>query len=585
MTLARTGIACVRILALALLLTACAVATSGSDASTPLPPAPPEATAPTPTKAAAPAQPSSMTTYYIRPDGGSAEQCTGRADTAYPGSGTGQACAWDHPFRALPPQDAPRIGGGDTLIVAAGSYMMGYGAPGADACEADGAFDCMMPPVPSGPNPDRPTRILGAGWEHGCPAPPELWGTERPWFILNLTGSDNVEVACLEITDHSGCVEDHSGGLACQRDEPPYGPWAAVGIYAEDATNVILRDLNIHGLAVGGIHAGRLADWQVERVRIAGNGWSGWDGDIEGDDSNAGTLTFRQWTVEWNGCGETYPGGEPTGCWGQSAGGYGDGVGTGATGGHWIIEDSIFQHNTSDGLDLLYAREEGSQIEVRRTIARDNAGDQIKTSGPTTIENVLAVSHCGAFEGQPFTHNVDPCRAGGSAIALTLRTADQATVINSTVTGEGDCTLIVECQEGYSCSGDESVVLRNSIFFGNPEFQGGGDTTCLAWTDIDPNPIAIDHAIIQGVKNPPDPCPADSQCGVSPGVVDAGIDTFDGHLLETSPAIDSGTADGAPTYDLEGRPRDDQPDIGAYERWEPVAWAYVPTVLRNPGLR
>jgi hypothetical protein len=585
MTLARTGIACVRILALALLLTACAVATSGSDASTPLPPASPEATAPTPTKAAAPAQPSSMTTYYIRPDGGSAEQCTGRADTAYPGSGTGQACAWDHPFRALPPQDAPRIGGGDTLIVAAGSYMMGYGAPGADACEADGAFDCMMPPVPSGPNPDRPTRILGAGWEDGCPAPPELWGTERPWFILNLTGSDNVEVACLEITDHSGCVEDHSGGLACQRDEPPYGPWAAVGIYAEDATNVILRDLNIHGLAVGGIHAGRLADWQVERVRIAGNGWSGWDGDIEGDDSNAGTLTFRQWTVEWNGCGETYPGGEPTGCWGQSAGGYGDGVGTGATGGHWIIEDSIFQHNTSDGLDLLYAREEGSQIEVRRTIARDNAGDQIKTSGPTTIENVLAVSHCGAFEGQPFTHNVDPCRAGGSAIALTLRTADQATVINSTVTGEGDCTLIVECQEGYSCSGDESVVLRNSIFFGNPEFQGGGDTTCLAWTDIDPNPIAIDHAIIQGVKNPPDPCPADSQCGVSPGVVDAGIDTFDGHLLETSPAIDSGTADGAPTYDLEGRPRDDQPDIGAYERWEPVAWAYVPTVLRNPGLR
>ena len=70
--------------------------------------------------------------------------------------------------------------------------------------------------------------------------------------------------------------------------------------------------------------------------------------------ANAGTLTFRHWTVEWNGCGETYPGGEPTGCWAQEAGGYGDGVGTGETGGDWIIEDSAFLHNTSDGLDLLY---------------------------------------------------------------------------------------------------------------------------------------------------------------------------------------------------------------------------------------
>jgi len=576
MALTRTGIACARVLALALLITACAVATSESGGATPDTPAPPEA--------AAPAQSSSPTTYYVRPDGGSAERCTGRVDAAYPGSGTAQPCAWDHPFRALPPQGDPRIGGGDTLIVASGSYMMGYGAPGAGACEADAAFDCMMPPVPSGPDPDHPTRILGAGWESGCSASPELWGTERPWFILNLTGSDNVEVACLEITDHSTCVEDHTGGLACERDNPPFGSWAAVGIYAEDSANVTLRDLNVHGLAVGGVNAGRLTDWLVERVRIAGNGWSGWDGDIEGDDSNAGTLTFRQWTVEWNGCGETYPGGQPTGCWGQSAGGYGDGVGTGATGGHWIVEDSAFQYNTSDGLDLLYAREEGSQIEIRRTVARGNAGDQIKTSGPTTIENVLAVSNCGAFEGQPFTHSVDPCRAGGSAIALTLRTADQATVVNSTVTGEGDCALIVECQEGYDCSGAESVVLRNSIFLGNPEFQGGGDTTCLAWTDIDPDPIAIDHAIVDGVKNPPDPCPAGSQCGVSPGLVDEGIDTFDGHLLETSPAIDSGTADGAPADDLEGRPRDATPDIGAYERWEPVAWTYVPTVLRDPNL-
>ena len=115
-------------------------------------------------------------TYYVRTDGGSASACTGLVDAAYPGSGTHQPCAWDHPFRALPPGDTPRIAGGDTLVIGAGSYRMGYGAPGADACDAGSAFDCLMPPIPSGPDPAHRTRILGAGWNTGCAAPPQLWG-------------------------------------------------------------------------------------------------------------------------------------------------------------------------------------------------------------------------------------------------------------------------------------------------------------------------------------------------------------------------------------------------------------------------
>ena len=319
--------------------------------------------------------------YYVRTDGGSATQCTGTVDAPYPGSGVHQLCAWDHPFQALPPGAAPRIVGGDTLVIGVGDYRMGYGAPGADNCDAGGAFDCLMAPFPAGPDPAHPTRILGAGWDASCANPPELWGAERPWFIVNLTDASNVELACLEITDHSSCVESHSGGLACERENPPYGDWAAYGLYAEDSANVYLHDLNIHGLAAGGVHAGRLTDWTVENVRIAGNGSAGWDGDLWDDngDRNAGTLTFRHWTVEWNGCGETYPGEQPTGCWAQSAGGYGDGFATGASGGHWIIEDSVIRHNTSDGLDFLYVREPGSAIEIRRTLVEGNAGNQIKT--------------------------------------------------------------------------------------------------------------------------------------------------------------------------------------------------------------
>ncbi|MCK4450621.1 MAG: hypothetical protein KAX26_08520, partial [Anaerolineae bacterium] len=262
-------------LALALVWSTCAPVTQISSSPSPIPMGTQHVTRNT------------FSTYYVRPDGGSPEQCTGLVDAPYPGSGTAQPCAWDHPFRALPPDGTPRIAGGDTLIIGAGSYMMGLDTPGADNCSEYWPWGCHMPPVPSGPDPAHPTRILGEGWDTGCSDPPELWGTERAYMIINLTDASNVEVACLEITDHSGCVEFHTGGLACERDTFPFGRWAAIGLYAEDSTNVHLQDLNIHGLAHAGVWAGRLTDWTVENVRIAGNGWVGWDGDIDGDDSNS----------------------------------------------------------------------------------------------------------------------------------------------------------------------------------------------------------------------------------------------------------------------------------------------------------
>jgi len=257
-------------------------------------------------------------TYYVRMEGGDATQCTGLVDAPYPGSGANQPCAWNHPFQALPPHGTPRIAGGDTLVIGAGNYRMGYGAPGAEACDAEGSFDCVMPSIPGGPSPLSPTRILGLGWESGCANPPQLWGAERADYILNLTDASNIEIGCIEITDHSGCIEFHSGSLTCERDVSPYGDWAGYGLYAEDSSNVYLHNLNIHGLAHGGALAGRLTNWTVENVRIAANGWVGWDGDLwdEDGDSNAGEIIFRRVTVEWNGCGETYPDQQLGGCWG-----------------------------------------------------------------------------------------------------------------------------------------------------------------------------------------------------------------------------------------------------------------------------
>jgi hypothetical protein len=530
-------------------------------------------------------------TYYVRPDGGSATQCTGLANAAYPGGGTGQPCAWDHPFRALPPDGTPRIAGGDTLIIGAGSYRMGLGAPGAGACHADYPWDCHIPPIPSGPDSAHPTRILGAGWDTGCLSAPELWGTERAGVVLNLTDASHVKIACLEITDHSACVEDHTGSLACERDDYPYGDWAPDGLYAEDSADVHLWNLNIHGLATAGIRAARLTDWTVEDVRIAGNGWVGWEGDIEGNDSNAGTLIFRRWVVAWNGCGETYPGGQPTGCWAQTAGGYGDGVGTGATGGDWIIEESSFVYNTSDGLDLLY-HSLGGSITLDRVRAVGNAGNPVKLTGQAAITNSVLVGNCAYFEGQPFTYNVDPCRAGGNTLEVIYTGGEQVHIVNSTLSGQGDGLLFAGPREGHTCNGAETLVARNTVFWGDDDFTSPGDNSFLFYQEgCGSLQLDSDYNITYNAKN--------ITCGANTTYVNSGPNDLcqDPQLFSRlytipitgSPAIDAGSNGVCPTVDYLGtsRPADGDGngsaicDVGAYEGWVRVWRVYLPLIFKE----
>jgi hypothetical protein len=480
---------------------------------------------------------------------------------------------------------------------------MGYGAPGAENCQDEASsYECHIPPIPSGPDAAHPTRILGAGWDTGCVNPPELWGSGRPWFILNLTGSSHLEVACLEITDHSSCVENHTGTLACQRDTLPYGDWAPIGLHAEDSTNVYLHDLNIHGLASGGVHAGRLTDWTVERVRIAGNGSVGWDGDLWDDggkehrngDANSGTLTFRKWTVEWNGCGETYPGQQPTGCWGQEAGGYGDGVGTGVTGANWIIEDSAFLHNTSDGLDLLY-HSLGGNVVLNRVHAEGNAGNQIKITGGVAITNSVLVGNCAFFEGKSFTYWVDQCRAVGTTLVVDFTGGESVNILNTTIYGQGDGLVGGGPREGFTCDGNESIIGRNNILLGDTDYFDPGDTSFFFYQEGCGNlKFNSDYNLTYRAKN--------VTCGADDTYVYSGVNDlcqdpllsgpFTGNaygmrLISGSPAIDSGEAAVCPAEDFSGlaRPVDGDGDSlaicdrGAYEWRQSTTNLYLPVML------
>ena len=512
---------------------------------------------------------SAATTYYVRTDGGDATQCTGKADAAYPGTGTAQACAWKNPNYALPPTDVARIAGGDTLIIGPGSYQIGLGAPGAEGgrCGAGWPYDCYMAKVPSGPSATAKTRILGKGHDTSCAAPPKLWGTDRVTMVLNLQGSSNVELGCMEITDQSDCVEFHSDAATkCKRDTAPYGQWASVGVSAKASSNVHLHDLNIHGLANRGLVAGGLSNWTVERVKINANGWAGWDGDVGTGSSNSGAIVLRSVEIAWNGCGERWQTGVIHGCWGQQGGGYGDGLGTAATAGHWLIEDSFFHHNTSDGLDLLYMDgTSNSSVTVRRTYAAGNAGNQLKTKGTTLIENSVVVANCAYFNGLYNMQDMDQCRALGNAISVGLIAGQTTTIRHNTVIGEGDCLILSESGDAAS-----RLNIQNNVLIGQIDWRGNkqgnpGELSCGHYAYNSPGLTTYAANVFYNVKQAQ--CPSGSICAQDPKLKNMTMTAFDAELLSGSPLIDKGVAIAEVSNDflLQPRPSGPSADIGAME--------------------
>ena len=505
----------------------------------------------------------SAATFHVRTDGGDAAQCTGRADAPYPGSGSAQACAWKHPYYALPTDGATRIAGGDTLVIGPGDYMIGWGAPGSAGgrCYAGGPYDCYLPPIPSGPSASQPTRILGKQGMSGCTAPPKLWGNERVTKVLNLEGSSNVQIGCLEITDRSDCVEAHSNTAArCERNAAPYGQWASAGITARNSRNVLLRDVNVHGLAHTGIQAGGLTDWTLERVKINGNGWVGWDGDIGAGSSNAGRIVMRQIEIAWNGCGQRWQTGAYWACWAQQAGGYGDGLGTASTGGQWLIEDAYVHHNTSDGIDLLYLDGAATtSVVMRRVYAAANAGNQLKTRGNTTVESSVVVGQCSAFVGRDSMVPGDHCRAQGNALSLSVGANHLVDVQHNTITGEGDCLLLTSGGNNTS-----RINVRNNALVGQTEY-GGGELTCGHYADNSSAVVAFSGNLIWNVKARQ--CPGGGNtCGQNPGLANTTLAAFSPDPSTGSPLIDRAPAIGTATdYYLQPRAVGNASDIGAVE--------------------
>ena len=487
----------------------------------------------------------SAETWYVRPDGGSPSQCNGRYDAPNPDFSGQNNCAFKHPWYATGYQysaDSSRnvagtLAGGDTLIIDGSDnaeYKFGYHTDGQFSnCYSGWTWDCRTKTLPSG-TPSQPTRILGKGWDTGCTDKPELYGVERSPSLFNLYGSSNVELQCLDLTDHEDCTEFHT----CNRSSYPFGEWAIHGIRAKDSSNVLVKNVDIHGFANGGVYAGRLTDWTLENFSIDTNGWVGWDGDIGSSSSNSGTMIFRNGSISYNGCAQGYPDTSIIKtCRGQSGGGYGDGLGTEATGGDWIFDNMVFERNTSDGLDLLYHSNEGS-VTITGGKYSQNAGNQIKTARKSIISNVIVDAECGYFDraNYPDTVGVDPCRAMGNAMSLGCRGEEQ-NLSNLAVNGEGDVLILA----GSGCD-NVDINISNSSFVGGPQYKQQ-DTVAFFYADnVNPNLNLMNVSISDtkdcnrypescGAESPEPPtCVPDGSCNATAPACDettTGVDNCD----------------------------------------------------------
>lgn len=520
-------------------------------------------------------------TYYVRIDGGTPTQCSGLSNVAYSGSIFNRACAWSHPMYVFPPNidggdpaNKPLIKSGDTLIIGNGQYQMGlpFNAGAWGSCNVNWPYDCHTQPIPSG-TAAAPTKIMGANYAscaNGAGAP-QLWGSGGTGSVLNLTGSSYVTLQCLEITDHSNCIQNQAdASVKCVAG----GTWGSVGITNTDgkadnipSTNVVLQDVNIHGMAKYGVLAGNISGWTVNHVKINANGFGGWSTDLSPAYSiSSGTNTFTNVEIAWNGCTENYPASTIWGCWGQQTGGYGDGFGSSSSSdkGTWLFQDVQVHDNTQDGLDFLHA-DPGAVITFDRVNAYRNAGNQLKGNGVVTIQNSVVNAYCSAFQGVGDMQgnntggggtSGDICRALGDAVVVGMSSAHTVTLQYNTILSQGNCLITVP----DSGTGDATSKLNvfDNVLVGLPVWIDGNQNpppqSCLYYWTSTQVPTFTSN-VIYNVKGTP---------GLDPKLTNETLAAFNATPLAGSPAIGKATG---PTLavDFNSTPRTSPADIGAIQ--------------------
>jgi len=484
------------------------------------------------------------TTWYVRPSGGTPTQCTGKTNADYPGSGSGQACAFANPMYALGAgcgnfgfscTVSGVMSSGDTLDIDGDNgsnqaqYPIGYDSTGvitpsnSGNCTSGGALNCTM-----GNMPDGSTVQTTPGSTHQA----QLWGREH----LNQVINDNISssftiINNLEITQHSACVYNGADpnhttdGFPnrCVTSSAPFGPWAIGGI-SLTGSGITLENNWIHGMGQWGVTTGSITNLIEEGNTINGNGGGGFG---IGQNNSGGTITFggintiNNEKIVFNGCGSHYPlhssdpydtlnyhtcadDGSSNGT--MLADGWACEAGSCDTSGTTVnMSNTDVSFNTKGGIDNLHADGLGT-FNAYRVRAEGNESQQLKLNyNAVNIENSQLINDCNYFEGQSFNTTIDGCGntlphfypvntcMGNSqaytaswdfcrAAGNTIRLAIGApeTVKISNSTLYSNGGANVE----YSgaCTASPTVAMNNNIVVNAPDYTSSGQNTSF-WED------------------------------------------------------------------------------------------------------
>jgi hypothetical protein len=565
------------------------------------------------------------TTWYVRPDGGTrystnitSGQCNGKADAAYPGTGVNQPCAFNdvrmlyqdgsYTTGTTFPSWGWVIASGDTVIIRGSigtgvTYRIGWNDNFSTSpyCDANGfncwgltgdPFDSGMPPPPSG-TASQHTRILGENYA-ACTNQTDRtqlhggWGTGT---VLSLNGASYVDVSCVDITDFSNCGRD-ADTVSCETNGNVVADFAGNGISLKNtSTNITLADIRVHGMASDGMIGAPGTGFVATDLYIIGNADAGWNSDDGSGTTGVGTLNVTNFNISWNGCVEEYPIVDPLpyfSCTDDSSGGYGDGFGTTtvpspAPGWQVHFDQGTVSYNTQDGLDALHISGPGSTMTDTRVLAYGNQGQQLKVGGATaTIQNSIIVGNCAAMTTQAIPGTPagfgsllqDPCRAGNTAILISVTPGDPAYFQDNTVYAGGAIGLEVE----YATSNigpTNTLAFNNNVFMGfNNAVIGQNATPIYSNTDLNmlTNPGASwTHNSTFGQRSNW-PCPAQGESAAlctDPGLTDETYHLYGfGDMAPASSAsavVGAGVAEPAIPLDYTGQTRPNPPSIGAYE--------------------
>ena len=488
--------------------------------------------------------------WYIRTDGGTATQCTGHTNAAYPGSGTGQPCAMNHPYWLLNQSTFVwLIAGGDIVQFGdLGPYYMGQGPLNGLGISwphcVGGAPDCILPPLPSG-TAANPTKFLGKnagschnGAQTATVEATRLVGINAAYWIIPVIGSAYPDVECFDLSQPDQCtlagISKVPVSYNCSNGSSNYATHGLMlsnapggGVFNPGPSNGTFKDISIHGLANEAITGSKINatsgdTTSFKDIFMYGNGMAGFDSDAGGCGGNCesvGTINMSHFIVNWNGCMEVKPNGGTIGgngytyCVDQPNGGYGDGFTMIATGGTWNISDITANWNVQDGFDGLHMGDDATvnpYVNLLRLHTEGNVGNQLKTGGIATVYNSVAIGNCKRLQ-RPYapnpagysTYTTDFCRpAGGSTTTFQLLDNRSITVAyNTFVNGDESIQQLFTCVQNASCIGTSGikpvVVFQNNIDTG----VGPGANTPGMYYDTDAfnigNPFSNPGSVIK----------------------------------------------------------------------------------------